>query len=90
MLVMRRVMNWAIQIATMITSTTITSVDSVSAPAVWARLLRMSPRRASRFCWNSLSVSVMAWPMRLADSVAARWKSSTLAPMVTKPKPRRE
>jgi hypothetical protein len=70
--VMRRVMNSAIQIATMITSTTITSVDRVSAPAVWVRLLPMSPRRASRFCWNSLSVSVIASPMRLAEAVAAR------------------
>jgi hypothetical protein len=74
MLVMRRVMNWAIQIATMITSTTITSVDSVSAPAVWARLLRMSPPRASRFCWNSLSVSVMA------SEESAPWTSCASTP----------
>jgi hypothetical protein len=45
MLVMRRVMNWAIQMATTITSATISSVDRDKAAAVWARLCWMASSR---------------------------------------------
>ncbi len=81
--VIRRESSPAIQIAIRITASTIASVEAarrVVVPRSWSA---MSPTRVSRSCWVSASASPIILPMRWPDSVAARWKSSTLAPMVT-------
>ena len=81
--VMRRDSRLAIQIAMRMTATTISRVDRASPLAVSFRLSSMLATRLSRSFWLKASVTWIISLMRRPDSVAARWNSSMLAPIVT-------